>query len=534
MAETLADAVEQALGEQGAELLMNPPRFLSFVLDLYSADEAERNLLARNVDEELLRPFTLLSASTQAGPDDLQVAAQEASRILIEERLISEDHAYGIAGQLMIGIGRHLGIIPTPRKQVLTDGEEMSPTVTGQVGQSEIAHQEDLPHAGDIPGQNKLPSKLALLALGVGIAAVVATVLLVVVFPQFRRTVILRDVDGTKNVTMRIEGWQGGTVVMPEPPVEHEGYVFLGWHPEVASETSASVGVGEEVPIDSCGYYHATWNPQVAYDGNGADSGSMETVDVVGNREFEIPSPEYTREGYVFSGWRDKDDEDGFIHKPGEKVIVSKPTTFLAVWSPQVVIDEISIKDLDGVSGKIEDWDPTMGCVALLVKNNSGKTLNLSCEASTLGKSDSKVEETSYDFNYVASGDAVLFAGPLFKTKKAQSASYSIAVEESGGWGAPLAGSVTEKIERQEEDELVLELSNASDKKAQIFSVGMIARDKSSNSYVGRTFDSVELKGGESCEVTFDDSALLGPIAAGPDWRELDCTFYLIGWMDAK
>lgn len=81
---------------------------------------------------------------------------------------------------------------------------------------------------------------------------------------------------------------------------------------------------------------YAQWErksgPTLSFDGNGADSGSVDSITVGAPEGETVTLP--TRTGYLFTGWNTAADGTGVGHQPGNRVFLNANMTLIAQWQP--------------------------------------------------------------------------------------------------------------------------------------------------------------------------------------------------------
>ena len=135
------------------------------------------------------------------------------------------------------------------------------------------------------------------------------------------------------------------------------GYKFTGWNTE---QTPTEDTPGTAFTPDENGVIrgiftadtilYAQWEPMtytITFDGNGADEGTMDPVDVVFGEANVLPENTFSRTGYSFTGWMD---QNGKTYTDGqEEVLVEEDLTLTAQWQ----IDSYTVKfEVDG--GQLE------------------------------------------------------------------------------------------------------------------------------------------------------------------------------------
>lgn len=136
-----------------------------------------------------------------------------------------------------------------------------------------------------------------------------------------------------------------------------EGYSFVGWSYDSDGE------VLKEAPVIESGTttFYAIWElvgPRyqytVTFDGNGATSGSTDSVILSGDdysQTIIFPVCGYEREGYIFAGWG-FNSEAVIAFQPGEeRTDITSDTTFYAIWTQVFTISF----DANGGEGMMEN-----------------------------------------------------------------------------------------------------------------------------------------------------------------------------------
>ena len=121
---SLKDAIAQALMLGGLDLLNNPARLVSLVLDLadYSLDEVRLFKIQANAD--LLAPLSKVVDSPSE--QSLRVAEKSMIDILVQDRFVEQTIAVKVAQALTCALAKHLGIsyAPTPVPQAQTNRDK--------------------------------------------------------------------------------------------------------------------------------------------------------------------------------------------------------------------------------------------------------------------------------------------------------------------------------------------------------------------------------------------------------------------------
>lgn len=135
----------------------------------------------------------------------------------------------------------------------------------------------------------------------------------------------------TKSETYRF----GEKHVLPTDTFTRDGYDLTAWEYEGKKYTAGKVAAdftdvnGSEVTLQ------AVWEPHkytVSFDGNGADSGFVESITCGTGENFTLPSNGFTRTGYKFAGWM----LDGGNYAEGASVTMTSAgdVTVKARWTP--------------------------------------------------------------------------------------------------------------------------------------------------------------------------------------------------------
>lgn len=372
-----------------------------------------------------------------------------------------------------------------------------------------------------------LSKKVLVALLGLAAVTVVAVVALFFVVPQFRANVVLLDYDGKGTVSKELEGWKGSSATLPGPIVVREGYIFLGWVPNDARGNEGMMKEGDQVELDGRGLYRGVWSITLSFDGNGADQGKTESIASDSGGAFVFPESGFSRKGFVFAGWSESKEEREYTRLPGEKGYAYEPTTYYAIWIPQLDLQTVTVKGLEGASGSIEGWDTNTGVVALLIKNETGMTVSFSTDL-TLHDDAGSIVGTEMDYvSCIGAGETTLAYSSPYDTTKATQARYAIEVQEVGDFYEPAINAIKQEVASVDKDGLSLKLTNTGDKAVRIDQVKAVAKDGDGALYLANGYYYVLLKPGESGSVTFNNESLLTYGQNVSDWREVECTFYV-------
>ncbi len=129
--------------------------------------------------------------------------------------------------------------------------------------------------------------------------------------------------------------------------IPNKGYHFVNWsdsstdNPRIDTNVTANISVTANFSANTY---------QVAFNGNGADSGSMDNQNFTYNTAQNLTANQYTRTGYTFSGWNTASDGSGTSYDDEENVSNLTATngaivTLYAQWADaqNPVISNISV-----------------------------------------------------------------------------------------------------------------------------------------------------------------------------------------------
>ena len=106
--------------------------------------------------------------------------------------------------------------------------------------------------------------------------------------------------------------WTPGSVTLPT--AERPGYQFAGWYTSPAGGTFIGNAGAKYTPSASGGTLYAHWTAndyQIAFDGNGADSGTMENQKAKYDVPLNLNPNQFGKTGYTFAGWNTVPDGSG-------------------------------------------------------------------------------------------------------------------------------------------------------------------------------------------------------------------------------
>ena len=111
------------------------------------------------------------------------------------------------------------------------------------------------------------------------------------------------------------------TVTEPTEPIVREGYTFEGWYLSPDDGTTyAEDPYDFSSPVTDDVVLYAKWTAnsyEVQFDGNDASEGAMENQAFKFDETKALSTNAYTKEGYTFAGWEDK---DGTVYTDAQEV----------------------------------------------------------------------------------------------------------------------------------------------------------------------------------------------------------------------
>jgi hypothetical protein len=111
---------------------------------------------------------------------------------------------------------------------------------------------------------------------------------------------------------------------------------------------------GDTLTLNEDMEFRASWLPVVSFDGNGADSGSVDEMSMPEDGTLTLPDNAYKRKGFRFAGWS-ANAQGTDPQKTGTEISVTEPTSFYAAWRAVVSYDA------NGGKGKMK---PSLASVA--------------------------------------------------------------------------------------------------------------------------------------------------------------------------
>ena len=138
----------------------------------------------------------------------------------------------------------------------------------------------------------------------------------------------------TTSGVMEDEVVEEGSYTIKKNQFTYSGHYFTGWKIDgdnTLYEDQGSITVGES-DITLYAQWEEGWT--VSFNANGADSGTMQSVNISasGSTDYTIPDCSFIKDGYVFECWRADNPISGQEYKKDAILSVDKDTVLYAVW----------------------------------------------------------------------------------------------------------------------------------------------------------------------------------------------------------
>ncbi len=145
--------------------------------------------------------------------------------------------------------------------------------------------------------------------------------------------------------------WTGGGIVLPTPT--KTGYTFEYWCSDAKLSNKVGAGGTTYNPTSNMTLY-AKWKANkytVSYNPNGGN-GTMQTDSIEYNSSYTIRNNIFTRPGYSFKGWNEKEDGTGkdWTNNIGKEIkwTYTENVTLYAIWN----LNPIVTYDYNGATGR--------------------------------------------------------------------------------------------------------------------------------------------------------------------------------------
>ncbi len=131
----------------------------------------------------------------------------------------------------------------------------------------------------------------------------------------------------------------GQSVILPgaDAGITRNGATLGGWATSNTSTNPMAPG-GEYTMGNQDRTLYAIWFYTLTFNANGGE-GSVDPISRAYNSYVNLPSTEFTREGYGLRGWATTATATTYSYEPGARYQIRSAQTFYAVWGPQLSYD---------------------------------------------------------------------------------------------------------------------------------------------------------------------------------------------------
>ena len=456
----LRKAVEESLRLDGARVFSSAYRFLSFMEDLTGGESDEMALLRHGLDDEALVPFQKVLGNPAPTATDLQRASRLAYAHLVNVKKQQEGLSRSATEDIGWGIADWYGVVMPPQTPKNQDaGFPISPLQDGPQGRQEPQyrheqHQTEQVSTGGYPGPQTTPQPVA----------------------------TGRPVPPRRGISAR----------------------------HVMAALAVVVGLAAAL-----GIFFVTRPHTIAFDGNGATSGSMESLTARAGETIVLPLVAYEKEGFQFDGWRVNGSANDVVSDGGS---VSVPlfggVTLEASWVAQggladSVEWETLVKRRQDEAG-MYDW-------VLRFTNASSVSLDMTITNNVLNANDGVVATSSEQSFYgIAPGESNIMIVQTADSS-AQKVTSSIRVMPSD------YPSLKQTLEvsgvSQKSDGMVVDVTNRGSATAEAVALVVFGQKDDEFCYYVQAIDG-KLKPGATVSVQ---------VAGVPDWDLSAFSYYFYG-----
>ena len=143
------------------------------------------------------------------------------------------------------------------------------------------------------------------------------------------------NLKGGKLKTANPDTYKITSVITLKSPTK-TGYIFKGWYKN-SSYTGAPIYTITKGTVGNLTLY-AKWEPikyTIRFDGNGADSGAMNSITCEYNKAVIIPYAAYNKNNWRFKFWNTKPDGSGINYYPGDSIknLTTKANTTITLYA---------------------------------------------------------------------------------------------------------------------------------------------------------------------------------------------------------
>lgn len=491
---TLANALKEAFHAMGVNILHDPNRLLSTLMDLCDERDPLWRVMERNCDNEFLEPF---SAGVETGTSSaIHAASQRGQEVLSVGRMIDPRISRLICEAMEQALLPY--VIQDQSHHIIPDYTNTAkPVEKTSEASSSTQQQENTSNGADSPKKSKrriIPTAL--------FAAIVNCIIVYFATMGSCSSIKATFVDNSVGPMIRESAIAtDGVVIMPEALRERAGYDFVGWR--LGENTYQP---GNEYAIKENVSFEAVWEKRtciITFDGNGADSGKMKVKHCEYGEELILPKCKFTRSGCIFDCWSLGNRE----LQPGETVTVKDDISITAQW----VHDSAACLEVERFFTSDTSDNDYFG--ALFVRNISKD--NLAVTATFTHKDDSGNvvgTDTTTSHGLIAPGEVGLlftYSEAVSDTKASSvtSIDYELEIDEMAFKGAsPLSESIQMHEVACNDGVVEVELSNTEDNEVYIADAIMLAINESNTSFAFKMVDVGMLDAMETKVITFENT----------------------------
>ncbi|MBR3318158.1 MAG: InlB B-repeat-containing protein [Atopobiaceae bacterium] len=322
-----------------------------------------------------------------------------------------------------------------------------------------------------------------------------------------------------------IDAHAGDRITLPENGYEWPNRSFVGWTGGAFSKREA-LDPGDEVQVDESLTFTAVWGIEVKFDGNGADSGTMESIAALEGDEVELPACAFERKGYEFSHWTTNlsKGEGTKEYQPGDTYPAKHNVTFFANWtrSDGVSGSDVAVTKADEeITGRLDNWTQGDFSCTLKVTNETDATIMLDATFTSLGKAGETKGTATDDARVLGPQESVILYSP--EMYKASAVAYTVKASEAPGWMLPISERITIDEVSLDANKLVVSITNTSAENVSVASVLCEAKGTDGTTYTVNAFATGILKPKAHLEATFERHNM-------PEWTRLSRTYYVEGF----
>ena len=336
-----------------------------------------------------------------------------------------------------------------------------------------------------------------------------------------------------------ITATQGDEIELPENGYTRDGYHFAGWERDPNDESASEIAQpGNTITLgDENITYTAVWDVEVSFDGNGADSGSMDPVYVnpSGSGDLSLPKCKFKRKGCMFAGWStDPNDDSNVISTDASNLGLEKSTTLYAIWARGALLVDVPIDNPGEDAEGVESWSSEYGNAALRLANKSDKDIVFAAFMEFLDSKDKDVwRRVVFSFWRLAPGESTLVLPDASRaTEDTEKLHWYVMTKEDPNKTDRVADpkqSIGEAVKVDEKDvsnkAITVNVKNAHTDQLASENVSLVATTKDGISFVATKDINKDIAPDQSEGVTFEAKEVLGDIK-GVKISDLERSYY--------